>query len=227
MTAAAASVGFVKICGMTDEAAVEAALAAGADAIGFVFAPSVRRVSAERARQLAQPARGKALIVAVTQHPDLALLHEVVEQFQPDVLQTDAGDVVTEQLPQSVAYWPVLRAGSQPANAVKAQRVLFEGPRSGTGKVADWQAAALAAHHYELILAGGLNAANVGDAIRTVRPFGVDVSSGVEHAPGRKSAVQIEQFVKSARAAFAAAQDINQDISQDISQDTSDYSTGA
>jgi phosphoribosylanthranilate isomerase len=192
--------GFVKICGMTDDRAVEAALAAGVDAIGFVFAPSVRRVAARLAARLAQPARGRVLCVAVTQHPSRELLDEVFADFGPDVLQTDAADLKTITLPAGVQSWPVLRGSGE---AAAGARILFEGPKSGTGQTADWTAAANHARRYELILAGGLNPANVAAAIDAVRPFGVDVSSGVEESPGHKNPQLIESFVTTARAAFA------------------------
>jgi phosphoribosylanthranilate isomerase len=195
---------FIKICGMTDSRAVEAALAAGVDAIGFVFAKSLRQVTPSQAAQLAAPARGKALCVAVTQHPDAALLQQVFEEFQPDVWQSDAQDMSGVHVPATVATWPVLRdAPTASADLRRGQRLLFEGPRSGTGKTADWDAARTAAREYELILAGGLSPENVAEAIARVRPFGVDVSSGVEEAPGRKSPALIESFVTTARAAFA------------------------
>jgi phosphoribosylanthranilate isomerase len=84
-------------------------------------------------------------------------------------------------------------------------RMLFEGPVSGAGFPADWSAAARFARRTQLILAGGLNADNVSSAIAAVRPFGVDVSSGVESQPGVKSPHKIVQFVNAARAAFHAA----------------------
>jgi phosphoribosylanthranilate isomerase len=194
--------GFVKVCGMTDARAVQAALEAGADAIGFVFAPSVRQVSPQEAALLAQPARGRALCVAVTQHPGEALLQRIFQQFAPDVLQTDQEDLSGITLPAGMRSWPVLRGAPVPGAILPAGRVLFEGPRSGAGKVADWSAARELAMHCELILAGGLSPANVSEAIATVRPFGVDVSSGVEEAPGHKSMALIGSFVASARAAF-------------------------
>jgi len=201
---------FVKICGMTDTRAVAAALDAGADAIGFVFAPSVRQVTPRQAVELARPARGRALCVAVTLHPSSELLEVVFEIFRPDVLQTDRNDFARIELPPGVAGWPVLR-GAPPdgeENAVSpGQRLLFEGPRSGTGRVADWDAARALAARSELILAGGLGPANVAQAIAGVNPFGVDVSSGVEDAPGRKSPALIEEFVSRARGAFARARD--------------------
>ena len=140
----ALSMAFIKICGMTDAGAVQAALAAGVDAIGFVFAKSVRQVTPAQAAQLAAPARGKALCVAVTLHPAAALLQEILEEFRPDVLQTDVDDMADAHLPASVATWPVLRGMPTelaPASLAPGQPLLFEGPRSGTGKVADWSAA--------------------------------------------------------------------------------------
>jgi phosphoribosylanthranilate isomerase len=198
--------GLVKICGMNDTRAVEAALAAGADAIGFVFARSLRQVTPEQAAELARPARGKALCVAVTQHPSSELLEAIFEVFKPDVLQTDGADFTRIAVPAPVLSWPVLR-GAPDAVATAAlradQRVLFEGPKSGTGQVADWSAARALARRCELVLAGGLSPANVDQAIASVRPFGVDVSSGVEEAPGRKCPALIESFVSRARASFA------------------------
>lgn len=194
----------VKVCGMTDETAVQAALAAGADAIGFVFAPSVRRVSPAQAARLAQPARGRLLCVAVMQHPEAALVEEVLATFRPDVLQTDREDLAGIRLPPGVAAWPVLR-GASAVRPDAGTHIVFEGPRSGTGKVADWNAARELAGHCRLILAGGLSPVNVAEAIAAVAPFGVDVSSGVEDAPGHKSPALVESFVSRARHAFAQA----------------------
>jgi phosphoribosylanthranilate isomerase len=198
--------GFVKICGMNDTRAVAAALAAGADAIGFVFAPSVRQVTPRQAADLARPARGRALCVAVTQHPSGEMVELILEIFRPDVLQTDSGDFRRITLPPGVAAWPVLRGSrvqTESEDLRADQRVLFEGPRSGTGEVADWTRARELAERCELILAGGLRPTNVTEAITRVHPFGVDVSSGVEEAPGRKSPALIAEFVGQARAAFA------------------------
>jgi phosphoribosylanthranilate isomerase len=198
--------GFVKICGMNDSRAVQAALDAGADAIGFVFARSVRQVSPEQAAALARPARGRVLCVAVTRHPAPEVLEHVFAVFRPDVLQTDREDFGRIRLPSGVEAWPVLRGPQSAADAAAlhgGQRALFEGLRSGSGEVADWSAARDLAARCSLILAGGLSRANVAQAIDAVHPYGVDVSSGVEEAPGRKNPELNESFVSSARAAFA------------------------
>jgi phosphoribosylanthranilate isomerase len=193
---------WLKICGMTSPEAVSAALQAQVDAIGFVFAPSVRELQPRRAAQLAAPARGRLLCVAVTQHPRQALLDQILSEFAPDVLQTDLDDVARLRLPANLTVLPVVR-GALINPSAPPPRLLFEGPRSGSGGPADWRQAMLLAGATQLILAGGLTAANVAAAIATVRPFGVDVSSGVESAPGHKSPQRIVEFVQAARAAFA------------------------
>jgi phosphoribosylanthranilate isomerase len=191
---------WLKICGMTSLEAVAAALAARVDAIGFVFSPSVRRVEPLQAAQLAAAARGRIALVAVTVQPPQPLIDEIVSVFKPDALQTDLQDFDNLVLPEALVRLPVLRAGVA-SGAALPRRLLFEGARSGSGEAADWDTASRLARSSELILAGGLNANNVGAAIRAVRPYGVDVSSGVESAPGRKSAQMIAEFVAAANAA--------------------------
>jgi phosphoribosylanthranilate isomerase len=196
--------GWIKICGMTSAAAVSAALEAGVDAIGFVFAPSVRQVTAARARELALPARDRVSCIAVTQHPTQALIDEIIHVFRPDVLQTDIGDFANLSLPDALPRLPVLRAGVATATGgALPVRMLFEGPRSGTGLTSDWDEATRLARQTQLLLAGGLNEHNVAAAIARVRPAGVDTSSGVEEHPGVKNPARIAAFVWAARAAFA------------------------
>jgi phosphoribosylanthranilate isomerase len=191
---------WLKICGMTDLDAVEAALAARVDAIGFVFSPSVRRLEPAQAARLAARARDRAVLVAVTLHPQQPLIDRIIRVFKPDALQADVSDFDGLRLPDTLGRLPVLRADVAAGGALPP-RFLFEGARSGSGAAADWDTAARLARASELILAGGLNAHNVGAAIRAVRPYGLDVSSGVESAPGRKSAQKISEFVEAARAA--------------------------
>jgi phosphoribosylanthranilate isomerase len=192
---------WLKICGLTDIDAVDAALAARVDALGFVFSPSVRRLDPVQAAQLAAHGRGRAAVIAVTLHPPQLLIDEIVRVFKPDALQADVADFDGLRLPEALARLPVVRV-EMAAGSALPRRILFEGARSGSGEAADWEAAARMARLSELILAGGLDAHNVAAAIRAVRPYGVDVSSGVESAPGRKSAQKIEEFVEAARAAF-------------------------
>jgi len=204
---------WVKICGLTTRDAVEAAVAAGADAVGFVFAPSRRQVTAALAAQLAQGVPRSIPRVAVMLHPTQSQLDEVWSAFRPDVLQTDVEDLQTLRLPMGLLVMPVVRGGGgggvgvglKPDLQPKYRRILFEGPVSGVGSTSDWNGAAQLARTTELVLAGGLNAINVADAIATVRPFGVDVSSGVEAAPGIKDPARIHEFVQRARAAANGA----------------------
>ena len=204
---------WVKICGLTTRDAVEAAVAAGADAVGFVFAPSKRQVTPVLAAQLAQGVPRRIPRVAVMLHPTQTQVDEVWSAFRPDVLQTDVEDLQTLRVPMGLMVMPVVRGGGgggvgvglKPGLQPKYRRILFEGPVSGVGSTSDWNGAAQLARTTELVLAGGLNAINVADAIATVRPFGVDVSSGVEAAPGIKDPARIHEFVQRARAAANGA----------------------
>jgi phosphoribosylanthranilate isomerase len=195
---------WIKICGLTGVEAVAAALAMRVEALGFVFADSVRQVSPEQALALARPARTRAACVAVTRHPTQALIDEVLAVFRPDVLQADVAELERLRLPASLELLPVVRAAVPQCGPVPS-RLLFEGPVSGTGTPGDWQAASALARRTQLVLAGGLHPGNVATAIGAVRPFGVDVSSGVEAAPGLKSPALIESFVLGARAARATS----------------------
>jgi phosphoribosylanthranilate isomerase len=194
---------FVKICGITSEDAAHAAVAAGADALGFVFAESPRKVTPERARELCAAVPTGVKRVAVLRHPPAALVRRVLEVFAPDWLQTDAEDFAAAEFPDDLtdrcAALPVYRNGAALPSPLPA-RLLFEGVASGSGTPADWDEAAKLAPLTQMILAGGLDAANVGDAIRRVRPWGVDVSSGVERRRGEKDPQKIREFVARARA---------------------------
>jgi phosphoribosylanthranilate isomerase len=190
---------FVKICGLSTPAAVAAAVEAGADAVGFVFAPSPREVTPERARELCAGVPRTVARVAVMRHPPAELVRRVLDVFEPDWLQTDAEDFDGFDLPARVAALPVYRnRGPRPGQGV--ERLLFEGSVSGSGQTADWDEARALALGRELVLAGGLDADNVTAAIEAVRPWGVDVSSGVERRRGEKDPVKIEEFVARVRA---------------------------
>jgi phosphoribosylanthranilate isomerase len=147
-----------------------------------VFSPSPRQIRPVEAARLAAPARGRALCIAVTRHPKQALLDEIVRDFRPDGWQTDIEDLSVLRVPRQLPVLPVLRSGSAALESPPA-RFLFEGPRSGQGETGDWDMAAMLAGRAQLILAG------------------VDVSSGVEGAPGRKDPALIADFVAAARAA--------------------------
>ncbi len=207
---------WIKICGLRTREATEAAVQAGANAVGFVFhAASPRNVGLAAARELSRAVPAGVERVAVFLHPEQSLVDEVLATVEPDWVQTDAEDLGGLVLPTGQRVLPVLRSGGHaPATRAAAvpgdldaglpARCLFESASSGAGERADWSAAARLARATELVLAGGLDPGNVADAIRAVRPFGVDVSSGVERERGVKDALRIHEFVRAAREAARA-----------------------
>jgi len=195
---------WIKICGITDSTAALTAACAGADAVGLVFSPSVRQISIDQAERLLEEIPDELQTVAVFRKPDRQTAIEVLRRLQPDYLQSDQGDWQHNlrglKPTTGCRFLPVLR------NQVPGKLppiCLFEGTSSGRGLLADWRMAARIAKQIPLILAGGLTPGNVADAIQEVRPYGVDVSSGVEKIRGEKSSRLIEEFVRVARQAAA------------------------
>lgn len=197
----------VKICGLTHVASVNAAVAAGADALGFVFSESPRKVTVRHAAYIGSRVPRNVLRVAVMRHPTIEQWKEVETIFCPDVIQTDARDFEYLDVGPDVVRWPVVREGEMPADGDRQGVFLYEGPASGRGEKVDWGVAAGVAKKGRMILAGGLDSDNVAAAITAVAPYGVDVSSGVESAPGIKDADLIHAFV----AAVHAMDDIGSD----------------
>ena len=192
---------WIKVCGMRTREAIEAAAQAGADAVGFVFhEASPRNLTVESASTLQSHVPAGMERVAVFLRPSQDLVDVVLAAMHPDWVQTDAGDLATLRLPARQRVLPVFRSG-QARPALLPKRCLLESARSGAGERADWQEAANIAAMTEVVLAGGLDAGNVAEAVRSVRPFGVDVSSGVESARGVKDVVKIREFIRAARAA--------------------------
>lgn len=201
----------VKICGVRDECAIDAAVDAGADAVGFVFADSPRRIEPRLARELCRRLPAYVTRVAVMRLPTAREIAAVARDFRPDALQLEAEcrGLVPEALCSRVL--PVLHDAPDLVDEVEDYRetyggeravVHLEGPgRGGRGIGVDRERAAQAARRCRLILAGGLTPDNVGEAIVHVRPFAVDVSSGVESSPGIKDPSLIEEFVAAVRAA--------------------------
>lgn len=187
---------FVKICGISTIEAAITCVEAGADAIGFVFTESPRQVTVEDAVTISEMLPADVARVGVLRRPSPADVARVMEGFRPDLLQADH-DTLPPDI--EIGLLPVFHEG-EPA-APEGGRFLYEGPASGVGRQVDLNRAAGMARLGEMVLAGGLRPDNVGRAIVTVRPFGVDVSSGVEMAPGVKSLALIRSFVAAVRAA--------------------------
>jgi phosphoribosylanthranilate isomerase len=208
----------VKICGLSTPETVDIALQAGADMVGFVFFPaSPRHISLERARELGRQAKGRALKVALTVDADDATLANIVETLRPDMLQLHGGESVARLRDIKQAFGlPVMKAipvesssdlVTLPGYAAAADRILFDAraPKGATrpgglGAVFDWHLLEKLELKLPFMVSGGLNAGNVADAVRITRAGGVDVSSGVERAPGVKDPEMIQDFIRAARA---------------------------
>ena len=211
----------VKICGLSTPEALDVALDAGADMVGFVFfPPSPRHLSFDAARTLGDRVRGRARKVALTVDADDATLEAIVESLQPDLLQLHG-----KETPARVAALkrrfglPVMKAipveGKSDLASIAdyvaiADRLLFDAraPREATrpgglGKSFDWRLLENLDPGMPFMLSGGLDAGNVGEALRITGARGVDVSSGVERAPGEKDPDKIRAFVRAAREAAA------------------------
>jgi len=211
----------IKICGLSTAPTLEAALEAGADMVGFVFFErSPRFVGLDHARQLAAQARGRAKIVALSVDASDRTLAAIVARLEPDLLQLhgaesparvaeigrefgvpvmkalgveDAQDFDKAGEYQDAADWLLIDA-KPPRDATRP---------GGNGAPFDWRLARAFAPARPWLLSGGLDPANVGEAIGLSLARGVDVSSGVESAPGVKDIGRITAFVAAARAAFA------------------------
>jgi len=204
----------VKICGITNPADAEISARAGADALGVVFyAKSPRAVDLAAARDICAAAGPFVATVALFVNPTPSEVERVVSGVRPDLLQFhgDEPPAFCEQF--GVPYMKVLRVGAASLDdAALSVHPLARGllldtldPKrhGGTGRSFDWSLVPRGAHR-PLVLAGGLDAANVEEAIRVLRPWAVDVSSGVERAPGRKDAGKIQEFMRAVARANVA-----------------------
>ncbi len=207
----------VKICGLSTEETLDAAIAAGADMVGFVlFGRSPRHVSVARASELANRARGRAEIVALTVDMDDQDTDAVSEMVRPDWLQLHGMESVDQVEAVRQAFGvkvmkalPVAARGDLdriPRYAAVADRLLLDArpPANsdrpgGHGKPFDWDLLAGFDAGVPYLVSGGLTPANVGEALARTNAAGVDVSSGVETAPGRKDPDLIRAFVAAAR----------------------------
>lgn len=209
----------IKICGLKTDQAMAAALAGGASHVGFIFfAKSPRYVEPAEAGRLREAARGKALAVAVTVDASDAFLHEIVAKLQPDMLQLHGAETPERVAGVKARYGlPVMKALplSEAADLERIKpfigitdRFLFDAkpPKGselpgGNGVAFDWRILVGLDGGVDYMLSGGLNAVNIGDALRLANPPGIDISSGVESAPGVKDPALIEQFFRAVRAA--------------------------
>lgn len=194
----------VKICGLMEKEHVAAAVKAGTDAIGFVFAPSKRQITVEKAHELAKGIPSAVLKVGVFVNPTQEELERAYREVPLDIIQFHGNE--TSDFIQSTNH-PSIKALSirseedvERAKEYNTDFFLFDAPQAGSGITFDWQL--MKGHEVaqeKVILAGGLNTENVAEAIHRVKPYMVDVSSGVERQ-GRKDEQLIRAFIQAAKS---------------------------
>ena len=186
----------VKICGLSNKEAVETAVSAGADYIGFVFAPSKRQVTLEEAAELAKLIPVNVKKVGVFVSPSRVQLLEAIEKVGLDLVQVhgQVGDDLLEDLPcASIQAVQVDENGHVPHS--RADYLLFDAPVAGSGQTFDWGKLDTTGIAQSFFIAGGLNEDNVVKAIQHFTPYAVDVSSGVE-TDGQKDHEKIRRFIE-------------------------------
>lgn len=190
----------VKICGLSTVEAVETAVLAGADYIGFVFAESKRQVSLEQAQELAKRVTGKTKIVGVFVSPTLEELEQAIGQVPLDIVQIHG--TFNEALIPLISV-PVIRAiqlRDQEAQVTsQADYLLFDAPVAGSGQTFDWDLLKDQKIQQDFFIAGGLTVDNVRQARETFKAYALDVSSGIE-TDGRKDIEKIKAFIEGAKA---------------------------
>jgi phosphoribosylanthranilate isomerase len=198
---------FVKICGITNEDDALLAVALGADAVGFVFAPSPRQVAPQHVYDITRRLPPEILTVGVFRDETPERVVEICQnagvrgaQLHGHETPADVA-VVARHVPLVIKAVVAGSVDAARADSFGTRAVLVDAPMPGAGRVFDWGILVDMPEIDRLILAGGLTPDNVGTAISTVRPWGVDVSSGVESSPGRKDPVAMKRFIDAARAA--------------------------
>lgn len=190
----------VKICGLSTEQAVAAAVENGADYIGFVFAPSKRQVSLSQAKHLAKGVTGKTKIVGVFVSPTLAEAQEAIETVPLDLVQVhgDFDDRLFDQITVPCIRALQIKGGETELDS-RADYLLFDAPVAGSGQTFDWQLLKDKHVHKPYFIAGGLTVDNVAEAKDLFHPYAVDVSSGVE-TDGHKDLDKIKAFIERVKA---------------------------
>lgn len=211
---------FVKICGITNEDDALLAVAMGADAVGFVFAPSPRQVSPQIVYDITRRLPPEILTVGVFRDDLPDRIFDVVARSGVKAVQLHGHEpVATVAAVSEGVRWVIkaVAAGSREAriaDQLGTDLILVDAPRPGSGRVFDWRLTDEIPSGVRLILAGGLTVENVKGAIEYVKPWGVDVSSGVEEAPGKKDALKLRRFIANAREAKPSGFDghVNRDF---------------
>lgn len=199
---------FVKICGITNEDDALLAVAMGASAVGFIFAPSSRQVPPVRAGDIAKRLPSEVLTVGVFRNEAPKRVVEIVNRYGMQAAQLhghespDDTEWIKDRVPRIIKAFPAGSTEVTRAREWKSNPILVDAPRPGSGETFDWRLLSAVPDGLRVVLAGGLGPENVAEAITTVKPWGVDVASGVERSPGKKDPVALRDFVANARAAF-------------------------
>lgn len=197
---------FVKICGITNESDALFAVAMGADAVGFVFAPSPRQIAPQLARDIARRLPPEVLTVGVFRDESTQRVVEIVNSMGLRGAQLHGRESAAEatwvarRVPFTIKAFGAGDPLIDKVDEYEVSAVLLDAESPGSGEVFDWGTIGALTVNRQVILAGGLTSDNVGAAIEQVRPWGVDVSSGVEASPGHKDAVALRSFVNAAKA---------------------------
>lgn len=201
---------FVKICGITREEDALLAVAVGADALGFIFAPSARQVPPGRVAEIVRRLPPEVVTVGVFRNELPERVIAIAHQAGLRAVQLHGNETpemvaaVRAEVPMVIKAVAAGSPGFDNASAYGADAVLVDAPTPGAGKVFDWGLAEDAPSGVRLIMAGGLDPDNVAAAIDKVRPWGVDVATGVERLPGVKDPVLVRSFIRNARNAAAS-----------------------
>jgi len=201
---------FVKVCGISNEEDALLAVAMGADALGFVFAPSPRQVTASAVADIVKRLPNDVLTVGVFRDEAPERVVETIHRAGLRGAQLHGHETrevtwwVGERIPFVIKAFVAGDRGVADASGYRASAILLDAPSPGSGKVFDWRQADGVSDHSRLIVAGGLTSGNVAAAIANMHPWGVDVSSGVESEPGRKDPRKLRAFIANAKAAFEA-----------------------
>ena len=198
---------FVKICGITNEDDALFAVAMGADAVGFVFAPSTRQIAAQQVYDITRRLPPEILTVGVfrDEHPSRVI--DIVNRSGVRAAQLHGHETPADVAEvASQVRWVIKAFAAGSVDARRADQfgtdlVLVDATTPGSGTVFDWSLADEVPDGPRLILAGGLTPDNVATAVAQVRPWGVDVSTGVEKSPGKKDAMKVKTFIERARKA--------------------------
>lgn len=198
---------FVKICGITNEDDALLAVALGADAVGFIFAPSVRQIAVQKVYDITRRLPPEILTVGVFRDEHPLRVIELVQSSGVRAAQLHGHEspsdveIVSQHVRTVIKAVTAGTTDATRADAFGTKLILVDAPAPGSGLVFDWKLAAEIPEGLQVILAGGLTPENVSSGISAVRPWGVDVSSGVEVSPGRKDPLLMKRFIESARLA--------------------------